>query len=390
MDYSFEEDMFIREKLKSLYIPVPEGFDEFINAKIKEGMALSEKKEKKRRHLSKGMIAVLVAIMILAIGVTVTASMDYYHKRMSMLSDQELEELLKVVDSSNAEVFSYSRPLSEEEKKRTVELREKYISEGLYPEKDHKIINSLDEIRKDEVSFYAPKSFYYIPDRPLTDEELLEMIDYLFKADYALGKRAEEQVSKIETLPEKELIGITKNFVEKFFDIKLTDYSSSVKKQLSTLAIEEDEIDLDITLRDQNSSFECTTTINGRNGRVLLIKTPKTVHKDSPYKDSECIRIARELKEKALMGYESKVKIDKIFVYTELNAPTVIDGGTIGIVYMLNNGESVELVYSVDLNRVLEYGAGYPQYYITNIEEYEIEKCKKNNFEYIKMEVKDE
>jgi hypothetical protein len=43
--------------------------------------------------------------------------MDYYHKRMSALSEQEINQLLSDLDQSNEEAALYSRPLSEEEKK---------------------------------------------------------------------------------------------------------------------------------------------------------------------------------------------------------------------------------------------------------------------------------
>ncbi len=85
----------------------------------------------------------------------------------------------------------FSRALSEEESKRYNEIVRKYETEGLYTETEINVESQKDLIG-DEVTFYSKECRFYLPDRELTDEEMLQIIDYIHKAQYICEKLQKE------------------------------------------------------------------------------------------------------------------------------------------------------------------------------------------------------
>ena len=81
----------------------------------------------------------------------------------------------------------FSRELSIEEKARYDELEWKYEKEGLFPEKEVKTVGQKDLIGEG-VTFYSRECMYYLPEEELTDEELLQIIDFTHKAIYICDK----------------------------------------------------------------------------------------------------------------------------------------------------------------------------------------------------------
>lgn len=58
------------------------------------------------------------------------------------------------------------------------ELKEKYYNEGVFPEGTLKRIEAASEYDGNEVAFLASRGTFFLPEKELNDEEILQIIDF--------------------------------------------------------------------------------------------------------------------------------------------------------------------------------------------------------------------
>ncbi|MCH5256481.1 MAG: hypothetical protein J1D87_04270 [Lachnospiraceae bacterium] len=185
-------------------------------------------------------IAVTAAGVVLAVGIIgfpVRALVTSLVKeRMEKISEEERHELVEMLDSQGVEVDGFSREYTAEEKNRMKELRIQY-QQGVFPEGELPQADSVEEAETMELCYLTTNSTYYLPDRELTDEEILQIIDFQTKLDYSLSKRYEEeyadeiaakeqaqkelvaQVADSGGITEEEAVTIAKEWLEKIHGI---------------------------------------------------------------------------------------------------------------------------------------------------------------------------
>lgn len=166
---------------------VPEGLDARVDTVL---MNLEEKRRGSRHHYSFRRAVILAAACLVLASATVTAS-GLYQARMEGMNHEKLEEYFAQLQEADAAADSYSRPLTENETRRLAELRKAYLEEGYFPKKELTLIDSPERYKKG-VAFYAERSTFFLPETELTDEELLEVIDFREKRDYSLARISEE------------------------------------------------------------------------------------------------------------------------------------------------------------------------------------------------------
>lgn len=75
------------------------------------------------------------------------------------------------------------------------------------PQKELAMLDSPEKYKKG-VAFYAARSTFFLPEKELTDEQLLELIDFKEKREYSLAKISEEiaegSYEYVKTEPEKD------------------------------------------------------------------------------------------------------------------------------------------------------------------------------------------
>lgn len=166
---------------------IPEGLE----ARVEDVLANLEKSGRSsRHHYSFRRAAILAAACLVLASATVTAS-GLYQARMEGMNHEKLEEYFAQLQEADVSADSYSRPLTESETKRLDELRQAYLEEGYFPKKELTLIDDPGKYKKG-VAFYAERSTFFLPDTELTDEEMLELIDFREKRDYSLAKISEE------------------------------------------------------------------------------------------------------------------------------------------------------------------------------------------------------
>ena len=191
-------DRKIRKMAEAERMAVPESLDAKVE-NILDGLE-TEKKDSKNtdgkrvnqtvRHYGFRRIVIPAAACLLLASVTVTAS-GLYRARMESMNHEKLETYFSGLQEADVAADSYSRPLTDGEKNRLEELRQAYLEEGYFPKKELVRLDSPEKYKKG-VAFYAARSTFFLPEEEMTEEELLELIDFREKRDYSLAKITEE------------------------------------------------------------------------------------------------------------------------------------------------------------------------------------------------------
>lgn len=206
-------DRKIRKMAESERMTVPESLDAKVE-KILDGLETAKadnNTDGKRanqtvRHYGFRRIVIPTAACLLLASVTVTAS-GLYRARMESMNHEKLETYFSGLQEADVAADSYSRPLTDSEKNRLEELRQAYLEEGYFPQKELAMLDSPEKYKKG-VAFYAVRSTFFLPEEEMTEEELLELIDFREKRDYSLAKITEEieagDYEYVKTEPEKD------------------------------------------------------------------------------------------------------------------------------------------------------------------------------------------
>lgn len=175
-------------------------------------------------------VAAVLVLMTGMVSVPVRAIVDsVVMARMEQISREETQELVDMIRKLNVEVDSFSREYSDKECERMKELLWLYRN-GTFPAQKILLVDAMSGGAKDQLSYNKDTGEFYLPERELTDEELLEIIDFNQIRNYALGqtqaaresreekraeqKRLREQVRAMGGISEKEAIAIARKQME--------------------------------------------------------------------------------------------------------------------------------------------------------------------------------
>lgn len=162
---------------------------------------------RKKKHAVNGMLryskaaAVVIGIAVCSmVSLTAYAAVSAYRARLEAMDREEMQEHYDTEIAGNGEAYRYSRKMTESEQERMDLLRYEYEN-GLFPE---------GEISKEvmEGGFYydIATRTYMLPERELTDEEILQILDMWAKVDYSLQQINKEKEETGETYAEAETV----------------------------------------------------------------------------------------------------------------------------------------------------------------------------------------
>ena len=152
-----------------------------------------------KKRLHQAVAAAAAFVLIAGAVIPSQAGIRYFVKdRLENIPKQELEAVNQMVQSqNNAEADSFSREYSKEEIKRMQQLQEAYQN-GRFPQQTITYTDSVGQIPDDLLRYDPDTSFLYLPDRTLTDEELLQIIDFNYTRDYAVSQGTAAQEARKE------------------------------------------------------------------------------------------------------------------------------------------------------------------------------------------------
>lgn len=142
-------------------------------------------------HMTWKKSVVLAAAMILLVSATAVASVGALRERMEAMNREKLETYFTQIYASKIGVDNYNRAYSDAERDRMGALREAYEGEARFPEGELTMIEEASEYKGRGVAFLSDTSTFFFPEQEMSDEELLEIIDFMHKRDYSLQRMNE-------------------------------------------------------------------------------------------------------------------------------------------------------------------------------------------------------
>ncbi len=133
---------------------------------------------------------------------------------------------LDTLNDSLASADTFLRPLSETEKARMDELAMQYKGKGVHPKQNLLEVQDESEIVSDRICFIGSTSTFYLPDTALTDEDILELIDFYCIREYSMDLLQSEEkadASEIEEITEENAVEAAETALRKVYHIE-TDH----------------------------------------------------------------------------------------------------------------------------------------------------------------------
>lgn len=312
-------DKKIFEMAKNERIEVPKTYEEKVQKILEE---LPENQVEGKHKLKIRLTFVIAAILVLIMSIAVGATINVISKRMNDMSKKEKKQFVVDMDKSNAEKDSYSRKLTDSEWERMDVLREQYEKEGRFPEGKLSVVDNEGDAIEGQITFVTTTRTYVIPKEEMTDEQILQIIDYGYKEDYSLrqerreteenydGVVSDEQVAENEEKIKssngmskeaaKELVA---KYIKNIYDIDVSEYDvdvnanydssyevhfqkdnsiivniDAVNKQLEYIHIDEYEVENNNEKADENLFTNYADTV-----KEIIINKANLAETDSKY-----------------------------------------------------------------------------------------------------------
>lgn len=204
------------------------------------------------------------------------AAVDKYHEHLQSMSQEEQKQLNHMTQAQREDADHYSRKLSSQEQKRK-ELLQKEYKKGTLPETKLKEVDSQKEVKANggkEVVYCRANSTFYLPKSELTDEQLLQIIDFNERRDYALAKqnqadRARAAQSPVDEtankLTEDQAIEAAKQYVSKIYGIDTNQARAAV--DVTTYEDSEDD-EYNIVLKKKGWKYEYSVAVKINSGEI--------------------------------------------------------------------------------------------------------------------------
>lgn len=171
--------------------------------------------------------AVLVSLCAVFTVTSISAN-SLIEEHLSQMDSQDMQKYVDTVEKQpQIEVDSYTRELTDAERERMEELFTDY-RKGTFPETELLICKTMEEAETISYCFIEENSTFKIPETELTDEQLLQMIDFRQKREYSLKKANEESGVSTEEpvslcVTEQEAMENAKELVERFYQVDISD-----------------------------------------------------------------------------------------------------------------------------------------------------------------------
>ena len=147
-------------------------------------------------------IAVSVAVAALTLGIVsfpVRAVVNnIVRARMESMPREEVEAIGDMVqEQRNTEADGFSREYSDKEKERSKELWQEYKN-GTFPDNTIVQVDDAEAVTEGMLCYIRSTGVFNLPDQEMTDEEILEIIDFQHKMSYAVSQSPAAQEARAE------------------------------------------------------------------------------------------------------------------------------------------------------------------------------------------------
>lgn len=340
---------------------------------------ISAKKAKRYFLLFHSKVAAVIALCVVSLSLSIGAgaAINLYIQRMSSLNEEEMLTYNSEVQNTDKEADSFSRQLSKLERDKMLEFREEYETEGRFPTKEILKVQKKSEVVHGELCFCVENSTFYLPKQELTDDELLQIIDFMEKRDYSVRKKnsvSELPSSENEKVSEDEAVEFAKKILADVYNLDITYADEEIEFETTQNSKGEKLSSYFVYLKNRKWEFDATVEIDSETGVLNGIDI------DNKSKE-ECIS-GIKVEKKRYQEYGSEIRqlyehlqygknIKKMWVTYNYLEDGTLNRGNVKYVIETEDGRGYVFIYSINADIV------YDIYQIPDIEFFE--KQEKRN-----------
>ena len=281
----------VKETMDQIHIPEKMQNEIIIN--IKKHIENGNNRTTNLKKLAVSAVIVALAAGIVSLPVRAVVK-SIVRERMENIPQEEIQDINNMLQKQRTLADGFSREYTDTEKERSRELWQSYEN-GIFPENTIQQIDNIEDVTEGTLCYIKTTGDFYLPDREMTDEELLEIIDFQHKMSYAVEQSPAAQEARAEYLAEKDRLrekvqaagGISeKEAIEIARKQMVSDLGSKAEgmeletdiygcgaflNDISNVTYYEHEGDLAyrVSFRNLNDHTAYTCTIDAVNGRVL-------------------------------------------------------------------------------------------------------------------------
>lgn len=340
---------------------------------------ISAKKAKRYFLLFHSKVAAVIALCVVSLSLSIGAgaAINLYIQRMNSLNEEEMLTYNSEVQNTDKEADSFSRQLSKLERDKMLEFREEYETEGRFPAKEILKVQKKSEVVHGELCFCVENSTFYLPKQELTDDELLQIIDFMEKRDYSVRKKnsvSELPSSENEKVSEDEAVEFAKKILADVYNLDITYADEEIEFETTQNSKGEKLSSYFVYLKNRKWEFDATVEIDSETGVLNGIDI------DNKSKE-ECIS-GIKVEKKRYQEYGSEIRqlyehlqygknIKKMWVTYNYLEDGTLNRGNVKYVIETEDGRGYVFIYSINADIV------YDIYQIPDIEFFE--KQEKRN-----------
>lgn len=170
---------------------------------IRHGQNVAKSRKNTSKHRKKRRKSLLlVAVLTMLASATAMASVGAVRERMEAMNRQKMESYFTQIYTTKVGHDNYNRPYTETEKERLNALKDAYEKEAHFPEGELTMLDSVEDYKGRGVAFFGGTTTFFFPEKEMSDEQLLRIIDFMHKRDYSLAKMNEMIAAGETQMPE--------------------------------------------------------------------------------------------------------------------------------------------------------------------------------------------
>lgn len=342
-------DREISDRLQQEAKPLPLEYTEKID-RVLEG--LSEKTEIRRKPVSYWKYAAALLLFAVLTTTGTQAAVNLYSKHMTEMNEGEKKDINRKTQSAKTDEDSFSRELTGEEQERLEKLRNKYETEGVFPQEKLLEVEKIKDVSDQRPVYCYENSTFYLPEEMLTRQQMLQIVDFWERRDYAVSmenKQAEEK-SKDQNISQEKAIEIAKEYAEKLYGVDCADAVSTIEYDKTQLSVDADASSYYVTLEKETWKYSITVEVDSENGSVNQIDLENK-------KEEKCAagvvpdeKFYRKNVKKVLQYFDKlnlKKDISSIRMIYKLKEDGTLNRGNVKYMVRLRNGSVGVVMYSV-------------------------------------------
>jgi len=297
------------------------------------------------------------SILILIIAAyPVKAAADYVSVRLAAVPEKEKEDLRIMVyenDEQNPslekEAIRYSRAFSEYEQEKYDFMRKQYEN-GVFPKGTLQVSDDLPAADDGNIYYNPKENLMYLPDRELTEEEFLQMIDFYYKVDdslrtsdttaeYKEDMENESTQLRTDALSEDEIAACAASYIKKMYGISTENMDMSIRG---------DDLNAQITFWADHVSYSVRIQADDGSFRdISMDKEGFEYYKDNlKVKESHIQQKGKEARDIALQLLSEEETVTDVYAQYKQNEKGQLPHGSVVYLFDLKNGDRLRMSYS--------------------------------------------